>query len=75
MEEFNIEAADNEGRSHTLRVKPISREQFQIYEDQERVATIELDEQDYNYCRQSLDCKIDLSLINAVKDSILMQNH
>lgn len=75
MEEFNIEAADNEGRSHTLTVKPISREQFQIYEDQERVATIELDEQDYNYCRQSLDCKIDLSLINAVKDSILMQNH
>lgn len=73
MEQFNIEVADNEGTGHTLTVKPISREQYQIFEQQERVATIEIDEQDTTHCRQSLDCRIDLSLINAVRDSILLQ--
>lgn len=74
MEQFNIEATDNEGTGHTLMVKPISRERYQIFEQQERVATIEIDEQDTAHCRQSLDCRIDLSLINAVRDSILLHD-
>lgn len=73
MEQFNIQVADNEGTGHTLTVKPISREQYQIFEQQERVATIEIDKQDTSHCRQSLDCRIDLSLINAVRDRILLQ--
>ncbi len=71
MEQINIEAADNEGTGHLLTIKPISEERYQVFEQQERVATIEIDEQDLGHCRQSLDCRIDLSLINAVRETII----
>ncbi len=74
MEQFNIEVADNEGTGHTLTVKPISGAQYQIFEQEERVATLEIDKQDSSHCRQSLDCRIDLSVINAIRDSILLHN-
>lgn len=75
MKQFHIKASDHEGIRHSFIIKPLSHEQYQIFNKQkERVATIEIDISDYTHCRQSLDCRIDLPLLNSIRDSILIHD-
>lgn len=72
MEQFRIVVADHEGLRHFYNIKALNNNQYQIYNDaQERIGTIEIDEEDHHHCRQSLDCRIDLPLLNAIRDEIL----
>lgn len=72
MEQFRIEVADNEGLGHFYNIKALDKDQYQIYNDElERIGTIEIDEKDHEHCRQSLDCRIDLPLLNSIRDEIL----
>jgi len=73
MEQFRIEVADNKPFGRFLNIKAIKNKQYQIYDDrQERIGTIEIDKEDRRHCRQSLDCKVDLTLLNSIRDSILL---
>ncbi|ETZ21634.1 hypothetical protein N824_27330 [Pedobacter sp. V48] len=73
MEQFRIEVADNKAFGRFLNIKAIKNEQYQIYNDQqERIGTIEIDNEDRQHYRQSLDCKVDLPLLNSIRDSILL---
>ncbi|WP_256007167.1 hypothetical protein [Pedobacter deserti] len=75
MEQFKIQVADSSGYGHIFNIRALSEEKFQIYNDHhERMATIEIDHEDDNYCRQSLDCRIDLPLLDAIKECILMHD-
>ncbi|WP_449438530.1 hypothetical protein [Pedobacter steynii] len=72
MEQFRIEVADNKPFGRFLNIKALENEQYQIYnEQQERIATIEIDHEDRQHFRQSLDCKVGLPLLNSIRDSIL----
>ncbi|MNY37742.1 hypothetical protein D3C86_1723250 [compost metagenome] len=74
MEQFRIEVPDSSGSGHFFNIRMLDAAHFQIFDDQEqRVATIEIDDDDpQNHYRQSLDCKIGLPLLDAIKDSILL---
>jgi len=72
MEQFRIEVADNNGLGHFYNIKALDNEQYQIFnDDQQRIGTIEIDDQDHQHCRQSLDCRIDLPILNKIRDQIL----
>jgi hypothetical protein len=71
MKKFSIEAAGTDGIGRSFIINPLSKLQYQIFNDQkQRLATIELDDQDPGHCRQSLDCRIDLPLLNAIRERI-----
>lgn len=73
MKKFNIEAAGTDGIGRSFIINQLNKAQYQIFnERQERLATIEIDDQDPNYCRQSLDCRIDLTLIKSIRRGILV---
>ncbi|WEK18045.1 MAG: hypothetical protein P0Y49_14715 [Candidatus Pedobacter colombiensis] len=75
MKKFNIEAADSQGHGHSFTIKPLKNERYRIFNEQHvRVATIEIDNQDPEHYRQSLDCSVDLFLLNAIKDGILLHD-
>jgi hypothetical protein len=75
MKKFNIEAADSQGLGHSYTIKPLKNERYQIFDEQQvRVATIEIDDEDPGHCRQSLDCRVDLFLLNAIRDGILLHD-
>ncbi|SMC48836.1 hypothetical protein [Pedobacter africanus] len=73
MEQFRIEVADNDGYGHFFNIKMLDMEHFQIFDDrQQRMATIEIEQEEPHHYRQSLDCKIGLPLLDAIKDSIML---
>jgi hypothetical protein len=75
MEQFRIRVADNRGSGQFFNIKTLDNEHYQILNDQlERLATIEIDLEDHRNYRQSLYCKIDRSLLEAIKDSILLHS-
>lgn len=75
MEKFIIEAAGTDGLGHSFTIQPLNQKQYKIFnEQQERLATIEIDNQDPGYCRQSLDCRIDIGMLMAIRESILMHD-
>ena len=72
MEQFRIEVADNRGSGHSFHIKVIDETHFQIFNDQqERMATIEIDPEDRHHYRQSLDCRLEIPLLDHIKDSII----
>lgn len=76
MEKFSIEATGTDGIGHSFIINPLSNIKYQIFNDrQQRLATIEIDDEDLGHCRQSLDCKIDLPLLISIRDSILFRVH
>lgn len=76
MEKFSIEAAGTDGIGHSFIINPLSNIQYQIFnQQQQRLATIEIDDQDSGHCRQSLDCAIDLPLLISIRDGILFRIH
>lgn len=75
MKRFNIKAAGTDGVGRSFTINALSKEQYQIFnEKEERLATIEIDDRDPGHCRQSLDCRIDLSLIKAIRHGILFHH-
>lgn len=75
MKKFNVEAAGTDGIGHSFVINQLNNELYQIFnEQQERLATIEIKDQDPEHCRQSLDCRIDLSLIKAIMAGILFND-
>lgn len=76
MKKFSIEAAGSDGIGHSFIINPLSSLQYQIFNDKkQRLATIEIDDQDPEHCRQSLDCRIDLPLLIAIRERILNWIH
>jgi len=75
MKKFNVEAAGTDGNGQSFIINPLSKSRYQIFNDrQERLATIEIDKKDPDHCRQSLYCRIDLSLLIAIRDEILFRH-
>jgi hypothetical protein len=75
MEQFRLEVADQGGKGYFFNIKSLGDEQYAIYNDEnERLGTIEIDEEDHEFCRQTLDCQVDLPLLNAIRDGILMHD-
>ncbi|NRF41492.1 hypothetical protein [Pedobacter foliorum] len=73
MEKFRIEVADSRHFGQFFDIKALDNERFQIFNDQhERIGTIEIDNDDRDHYRQSMDCKVDLPLLNSIRDSILL---
>ncbi|WP_316813352.1 hypothetical protein [Pedobacter heparinus] len=73
MEQFSIEVADNHGSGHFFNITVLDDAHYQIFnEQQERMATIEIDLEDQHHYRQSLDCKLELPLLDAIKDRIML---
>lgn len=76
MKKFSIEATGTDGIGHLFIINPLSDIQYQIFNNQQqRLATIEIDDQDPGHCRQSLDCKIDLPLLISIREGILFHTH
>lgn len=73
MEKFRIEVADTRHFGQFFEIKALDNERFQIFNDQqERIGTIEIDHEDRDHYRQSMDCKVELPLLNSIRDSILL---
>ncbi len=68
MNEFRIEVAVD-GLGHFYNIKPLGNEVYEIYTDEDKIGTIELDEQNHDHCLTS-DCELDLPLLNAIRDGI-----
>ncbi|TDQ06704.1 hypothetical protein [Pedobacter metabolipauper] len=69
MEQFRIEVA-SEGQGYFFNVKPIGGHRYEIYKEEDKIGTIQLDGQDHEHCT-TIDCKVDLPLLNAIREGIL----
>ena len=68
MEQFRIEVAA-EGISHFYNIKPQGNHVYDLYTDDDKIGTIELDDDDHEHCITS-DCELDLPLLNAIREGI-----
>ena len=68
MEPFRIEVADN-GKGHFYNIKALGSAKYQIYQQEEFIVTIQLDESDHSHC-QSEGCEIDMPLMNSIREAI-----
>lgn len=68
MDQFRIEVA-TEGLSHFYNIKPLGNHVYEIYTDDDKIGSIELDEDDHHHCITS-DCELDLPLLNAIREGI-----
>jgi hypothetical protein len=70
MEQFKIEIAlAGEGRFYDI--KALGGNRYEIYDQEQKVGTIEIDEDDHEHCR-AVDCEIDLPLMHAIRQGILL---
>lgn len=73
MEQFRLEVADQNGKGYFFNIRSLGRDQYAIYNDEnKRLGSIEIDEEDHETFRQTLDCQVHLPLLNAIRDGILM---
>ena len=68
MNPFRIEVASN-GQGHTYNINPLGNHVFEIYQDEDKIGIIELDNQNHDHCVTS-DCELDLPLLNAIREAI-----
>ncbi|MBE9599936.1 hypothetical protein [Pedobacter sp. MC2016-24] len=68
MNQFRIEVASN-GQEHTYNITRLGNHVFDIYQDEDKIGTIELDDQNHEHCLTS-DCELDLPLLNAIREAI-----
>lgn len=68
MNQFRIEVAAD-GQAHTYNIKPIGEQVFEIYTDEDKIGSIELDDDNHEHCI-STDCELDMPLINAIREGI-----
>jgi len=71
MDQFKIEVANN-GQGQYFDISPIGNNQYEIYREQEKLGTIEIDEKDHEHCR-AVDCELDLPLMNLIREAILFR--
>lgn len=75
MEQFKIEVADYNGLRHIFDISTVDNEHYQIDNDrQERMAIIEIDRKEPQYFRQNLNCRLELPILDSIKNSILMHD-
>jgi hypothetical protein len=70
MKQFRIEVASN-GQGYTFDITDLGNQQFEIYKGEDRFGTIQIDGKEHEHC-QLLDCEIDLPLLNAIRQGILL---
>ncbi|MGY4385898.1 hypothetical protein ACVWYN_002946 [Pedobacter sp. UYP24] len=70
MEQFKLEVAMG-GRGYFFDIYSIGNNKYNIYKEEEKVGTIQLDNQDHEHC-ESVDCQIDLPLMNSIREGILL---
>lgn len=68
MNQFRIEVAVD-GQAHTYNIKPIGEQVFEIYTDEDKIGSIELDDDNHEHCITT-DCELDMPLINAIREGI-----
>lgn len=73
MEQFKIEVA-NEGLGYVYDIKSLGNRRYEIYDQEVKVGTIEIDGEDHEHCK-SVDCEIDLPLMNAIREGIVLHEH
>lgn len=72
MEQFRIEVAD-QGKGHFYNIKALGSAKYQIYQEEEFIGTIQLDESDHNHF-QSEGCEMDMPLMNSIREAIHTYN-
>lgn len=70
MREFRIEVA-TDGRAHTFNITDLGDNQYEIYRENDRIGTIELDGKEHEHC-EPVDCEIDMPLLNAIREGIIL---
>ncbi|MEJ5963281.1 hypothetical protein [Pedobacter immunditicola] len=73
MEQFKIEIA-NEGLGYFYDIKSLGNRLYEIYDREVKVGIIEIDGEDHEHCR-TVDCEIDLPLMNAIREGIVLHEH
>lgn len=71
MKQFRVEVPEN----NTLQIFSVTElgdDQYEIYKAGERIGLIEIDGESHNHCK-TLDCEIDLPLLNSIREGILRQ--
>jgi len=68
MHQFRIEVVA-EGQGHNFNIRPLENHVYEIYTDEDKIGTIELDEKNHDHCITS-DCELDMPLINAIREGI-----
>lgn len=72
MEQFRVKVADQDGNRHFFNIEVLGEDRYSIYNiENQRLGSIEIDKEDHEQCRQTLDCQIRLPLLNAIRDGIL----
>jgi hypothetical protein len=70
MKQFRIEVA-SEGLAHTFDITDTGGGQFEIYREDDKIGTIKIDDREHEHC-QTLDCEIDLPLLNSIREGIIL---
>jgi hypothetical protein len=70
MKEFRIEVA-SEGRAHTFNITDLGEDQYEIYRENEKIGTIQMDGKEHEHC-EALDCEIDMPLLNSIREGIIL---
>jgi hypothetical protein len=70
MKEFRIEVA-SEGHAWTFNITDLGENQYEIYRENDKLGTIQLDGKEHEHC-QTLDCEIDMPLLNAIREGIVL---
>jgi hypothetical protein len=73
MEQFKIEIA-KEGLGYIYDIKSTGNHQYEIYDQGVKVGAIQIDGENHEHC-QAVDCEIDLPLINAIREGIVLHEH
>jgi hypothetical protein len=70
MEQFKLEVA-RDGQGFTYEVHSLGNNTYDIFKDDVRVGTLQLDDKDHQHC-ETIDCEIDLPLMNSIREGILL---
>ncbi|WP_432714922.1 hypothetical protein [Pedobacter sp.] len=70
MEQFKIEIA-KDGLGYYYDIKTLGNRQYEIYNQETKVGTIEIDGNDHEKCK-TINCELDLPLLNAIREAIVM---
>lgn len=73
MNQFRIEVAVD-GLGHFFNIKPLGDHVYEIYSDEDKIGTIELDGKNHEHCITS-DCELDMHAIGAIREAIQAYQH
>jgi len=70
MKQFRIEVPEND-KLQIFSINQLTDNQYEIHKAAERIGLIEIDGENHEHCK-TLDCKIDLPLLNSIREGILL---